>query len=245
MKTAKALTTSETACTEAAATADAELLRRAAAGDEEAFAALYRRHQPRLFRFALHMGAPAGLAEETCQEVFLKWLRSGFRFDPERGRLESYLCGVARHLLCDHFRHQAAETDWEEAGVEPADGALETWALMAQQERLAALQKALASLPWHYREVIALCDLSELSYAEAAVVLNCSPGTIASRRSRALKLLASKLQTQPATESTPPVENPRNATGRLAGLSGRSAAAARHLDGEDRSDKAKRRSGGP
>jgi RNA polymerase sigma-70 factor, ECF subfamily len=51
-------------------------------------------------------------------------------------------------------------------------------------------------LPEQYREVIALCDLEEMSYSDAAALLECSPGTVASRLHRARAMLKTKLSCQ-------------------------------------------------
>ena len=55
------------------------------------------------------------------------------------------------------------------------------------------LGKAVLALPEQYREVVALCDLEEMSYADAAALLECSPGTVASRLHRARAMLKTKL----------------------------------------------------
>jgi len=61
-------------------------------------------------------------------------------------------------------------------------------------ENLSALQQAVLSLPLHYREVVALCDLEELSYDEAARSIGCAVGTVRSRLHRAHGLLIQKLR---------------------------------------------------
>src|SRR5437667_4069459 len=81
-------------------TSDVDLLRRAMAGDEEAFARLYRRRQGSVYRFALQMSGRRSVAEEVTQEVFLALIREAGRFDPERGSVIAYLYGIARnHVL--------------------------------------------------------------------------------------------------------------------------------------------------
>ena len=50
------------------------------------------------------------------------------------------------------------------------------------------------ALPVKYREAVVLCDLQELSYADAAHVLGCAIGTIRSRLHRGRALLASRLR---------------------------------------------------
>jgi RNA polymerase sigma-70 factor (ECF subfamily) len=65
---------------------------------------------------------------------------------------------------------------------------------MARDQVSAAVWKAVLSLPEHYREAVVLCDLQELSYAQAAEALNCAIGTIRSRLHRGHEMLAKKLR---------------------------------------------------
>ena len=60
---------------------------------------------------------------------------------------------------------------------------------LSSSEALDSLRRALLALPEPYREVVALCDLEEMTYAEAATILECSAGTIASRLHRAHNIL--------------------------------------------------------
>src|SRR5262245_21706119 len=69
---------------------DEQLLARTLKGDEEAFAALYRRHQRPIYRFAIHMTRDRTIAEDVTQEVFLAVLENGRSFDPTRGSLLSF-----------------------------------------------------------------------------------------------------------------------------------------------------------
>ena len=56
-----------------------------------------------------------------------------------------------------------------------------------------AVRKSVLSLPADYREVVVLCELEGLEYAEAAVALGCPIGTVRSRLHRARALLLDKL----------------------------------------------------
>ncbi|MCI0420159.1 MAG: RNA polymerase sigma factor, partial [Acidobacteria bacterium] len=60
---------------------DDELLRLTRAGDESAFAALYRRYQGPIYRFSLQMSGNESVADDVTQEVFLALTRESFRFD--------------------------------------------------------------------------------------------------------------------------------------------------------------------
>jgi len=73
---------------------------------------------------------------------------------------------------------------------------------LLRREGIEELRRAVLALPKRYREVVLLCDLEEMDYADAATVLNCPVGTVRSRlhRARALLLEKLKLKREPRTE---------------------------------------------
>lgn len=176
---------------------DQELLARLRNGDEQAFVALYRRRQGAIYRFALHMSGSASLAEDIAQEVFLTLLRNEWGFDPERGTLSGYLFGIARKLVLRHLERSrpdvALETESDEGGMPELAVNQDPLAEITQRETLDALRRAVVTLPRRYREVVLLCDLEEVDYADAAVALGCPIGTVRSRLHRARALLLDKL----------------------------------------------------
>ena len=183
--------------------ADDELLARAAAGDEEAFAALYRRRGTAVYRFALGMTGSREAAEEVVQETFLALIEKPRSFDPGRGELGSYLYGVARNRGLRLFRKTGETVAWDE---ERHDSPAEPDALEAleEQDRVDRLRRALLALPQSYREAVVLCDLEELSYAAAAEALGTAIGTVRSRLHRARALLGERLGApRPAAKETP------------------------------------------
>ena len=64
---------------------------------------------------------------------------------------------------------------------------------LTRAESIDALRQAVLTLPVRYREAVVLCDLQEMSYADAAVALGCAVGTVRSRLHRGRALLALKL----------------------------------------------------
>src|SRR5579863_8998696 len=80
-------------------TRDVELLRRLAAGDEDAFLAFYRRHQGGLYRFAMHMSGNTQSAAGVVQETFLTLIRHNGKYDEQRGPPAAFLFGIARNHL--------------------------------------------------------------------------------------------------------------------------------------------------
>jgi RNA polymerase sigma-70 factor, ECF subfamily len=186
---------------------DEQLLLQALDGNEDAFTALYRQRQGPVYRFALHMSGSPHVAEEVTQEVFLFPLQRGRDFDPTRGALGAYLFGVARNYV-----RRAMEKSYTESAMttpaEEDDPSLVTefdpLDDLARSQTSKAVWKAVLSLPEHYREVVVLCDLQELSYADAAIALGCALGTIRSRLHRAHEMLVRKLQnTAPALVGFP------------------------------------------
>jgi RNA polymerase sigma-70 factor (ECF subfamily) len=176
---------------------DDELLIRLRNGDEEAFAALYRRRQAAIYRFALHMSGSMPAAEDVVQEVFLVLLREGCGFDPERGTLSGYLYGIARKLVLRHVERGrsdvALESGADDAELPELAVNDDPLAELTEREGIETLRRAVQALPRRYREVVVLCDLEEVDYADAAVALGCPIGTVRSRLHRARGLLLDKL----------------------------------------------------
>jgi RNA polymerase sigma-70 factor (ECF subfamily) len=179
---------------------ESDLLRRAIAGDEDAFRVLYRQFQGPIYRFALHMAGSPAVAEDVTQEVFMTLIEKKSRFDSSRGSLRSYFLGTTRNLLLRRFDtdhrfvalqesespNGAASGNHAEPSVQPSD--------LVRSENIERVRQAVLGLPAEYRETVVLCDLQELSYEQAAEVLGCPIGTVRSRLHRARTMLAEKLR---------------------------------------------------
>ena len=184
---------------------DEDLLRRIRSGDQEAFLGLYRRRQAAIYRFALHMSGAPEIGEDITQDVFMALLRDDCGFDSARGTLSGYLFGIARKLVLRHLERGRLDTVLDQAAEESGlpelavvDDPLRD---LTHRERVDSLRRAVQTLPRRYREVVVLCDLEEVDYADAAVVLDCPIGTVRSRLHRARALLLDKLnqERQPRT----------------------------------------------
>src|SRR4051812_37198773 len=177
---------------------DDELLLRIRSGDESAFLNLYRRRQAALYRFALHMSGSAPVAEDVTQDVFLAVLREDCGYDPERGTLSGYLFGIARKLILRQVErgraNVAIESDSDDATLPELAVDDDPLLDLTHREGIDALRRAVQALPRRYREVVVLCDLEEVDYADAAIALGCPIGTVRSRLHRARALLLEKLK---------------------------------------------------
>jgi RNA polymerase sigma-70 factor, ECF subfamily len=177
---------------------DQELLRRMAQGDEAAFGALYSRYRKRIFHFAWHMSGNDAMAEEITQEVFMHLIQNPRRYDPARGPLPAYMYGVARNLVRNALRQNPLELSITEEMLEVhEDDFTDRFDILASLTRTALLErlrKYILALPEQYREVLVLCDLEQMGHLEAAELLECSIGTVASRLHRARTLLRIRLR---------------------------------------------------
>ena len=183
---------------------DDQLLRRIIAGEEASFVCFYRRWQTRIYRFALHMSGSASVAEDVTQESFMSVIRDASRFDPALGTASAYLFGIARNQVLRRLEKDRMLVPFPEPNEAPLESRAKSNGNghhatsvqpidLARKQTIEHVREAVLSLPSHYREVVVLCDLQEMSYDEAAGALNCAIGTVRSRLHRARTLLAAKL----------------------------------------------------
>lgn len=186
---------------------DAELLAAIVAGDETAFVMLYARRRADVYRFAYAMAKSRTFAQDATQEVFLNVLENAARFDVAKGSVRAWLFGCARYIVLDRLR---LERRWSDQAVAEPSGPGSDEAVLSL-ERVARLHAAVTQLPLEYRETVVLCDLQELSYAEAANVLDCPIGTVRSRLHRGRALLATLLAERDVDVVGSPILRPSEA----------------------------------
>jgi RNA polymerase sigma-70 factor, ECF subfamily len=176
-------------------------------GDEEAFISLYRRRQPDIHRYVLGMSNSRMMTEDVTQEVFVNLIYHADRFDPARGSVRSFLYGIARNCLLQHFERERPYVPYDGDIAENESSALrKAWrpdltnplAQLTTAELLDDLRQAVLTLPLKYREAVVLCDLQEMDYVDAAAVMRCPVGTVRSRLHRGRELLVQKLKSSVA-----------------------------------------------
>ncbi len=171
-----------------------ELVRRARAGDDDAYAQLVREHQEVAFRTAFLITMSAAEAEDAAQDAFVKAHAALGRFrrgKPLRPWLLTIVANEARNRRASAGRRQQllrrAATEHDAGGREAPSSCPEAAVLSA--ERHASLLAALDTLSTTDRDVIVCRHLLDLSERETAAVVGCRPGTVKSRLSRALARL--------------------------------------------------------
>ena len=164
---------------------DDELVERSKAGDIAAFTALVTRHQDVALRVAYSI--VPGNAEDVVQEAFVKAYRALGRFRSGA----SFRPWILR-IVTNEARNRRRQDGRQDRLAVRNAGRRETtgWATpedaVINEEDRQRLAAAVSSLPPADREAIALRWFVGLSEAEMAVVLQCRPGTVKSRLSRAL-----------------------------------------------------------
>ena len=193
---------------DSSARSDAELVRLAQSGDEEAFGELMRLHHEPVFRLVAGIVRHEQDARDLCQEIWVTiWQRIGtFRQD---SKFTTWLHPIAVRRAVDHLRKRrrwfdrflpfaTSAEEREESTTplasEPVDPAPDVRSELERAERRELFERTLASLPPIHRTVLALREVQGLSYDEIAKLLRCRPGTVMSRLFHARRLLARKLK---------------------------------------------------
>jgi RNA polymerase sigma-70 factor (ECF subfamily) len=171
-----------------AAADPAEWVRRARAGDPQAFAVLVERHERMVLRTALRLLGRLDLAQDAAQDAFLRLHRHIGRIDESR-ELGPWLYRVVVNVCRDVARrgHGARLVALEDAAVlvSPVDGAREREDAVARNEQRRLVQAALLTLPAREREAIVLRDIEGLPTEDVARILGTSAGTVRSQVSTA------------------------------------------------------------
>lgn len=171
------------------------LVRRAAAGDENAYGRLVQLYHTRLFNFVRSMVRNDELAEDITQESLVKAYFSLSRLE-NPGSFKSWLFRIANNNTLDYLRKkklamvdvdESIRESYVEAGT-PEDGAV-------SRARSAHIREALNKLKPDQRAILVMCDLQGLSYAEIAEALRIPFGTVQSRIFYARKKLKEFLDT--------------------------------------------------
>lgn len=176
---------------------DAELVRRARAGDAAAFGELVSRHEARVLRLVRGM-VPGPDAEDVAQDAFLKAWRKLPEFD-ERARFYTWIYRIAANTALDwrkrerYRRHGALPETAEGDDALPSEGP-DARTSAQRRELAAAIDAAVARLPDHYHRIVVLREVEGLSYEEISETLGISKGTVESRLFRARERLREALK---------------------------------------------------
>jgi len=170
---------------------DAALMRRVAAGDAAAARQLVTRYLPQAVALARRMLNDAAEAEDVGQEAMLRLWQMAARWR-EDAPVGAWLYRVAHNLAIDRIRRRRPTIDVD-AAVGLADPAPTPAERLAERERKAAVERAIASLPERQRTAITLVHTLEMGNIEAAATMEISVEALESLLSRGRRALRAAL----------------------------------------------------
>lgn len=159
-------------------------------GARRDFDRIYRSLFPTLFRVAYRICLDQGLAEDICQEAFMRYLRRPAAL-PDLDQTKFWLLRVVRNLSLNvekrRKRELRANRDVTRAPRWTQDETAE--GEMLRSETRSAVQSALGSLPINLRTALVMREYGGLSYREIAAVLRISESNVKVRVFRARQRL--------------------------------------------------------
>jgi RNA polymerase sigma-70 factor, ECF subfamily len=175
--------------------ADADVVARVLAGDDDAYEALVRRHQDSIYRHARGMGLDHDTSLDLVQDAFVKaYTRLGDCHEPER--FGAWLFRIARNLCVDHVRNVRQSTvplsSLADAQEIPDDN-------HGPSDDLEAVGTALERLSPALREAFLLKHDAGYTYEEIAALTDASPSAVKMRVHRARAALCEFLAEQGIT----------------------------------------------
>ncbi len=164
-----------------------ELLERFAAGDLDAFEALFRQHQKQVYAWIVRVVRDSGIAEDLTVETFWRIYRSRARFDPA-ANFGAWAYRIATNAALDHLRRSRRETELPDdlAAVARPDPAV-------RSETRERIRHAFSRLPAKYRLVATLALIEEEPYEKIAEAAGISAALVKVRVFRAVRMLRKQL----------------------------------------------------
>lgn len=175
------------------ARSDDDLMRLTQAGSKHAFAALIKRHAPRVVQLCSRFVGCSSLGQELAQDTWVAvWQRRDSYATP--GGFMPWVISIARNRCRNELRRRKIRQDrapWVEADAEPSP---EQITAMLLEERRRHVRDAVAELPEAMREALLLRYGEQLRYDEIESVVGASESTLRSRVHHGLSLLRKKLE---------------------------------------------------
>jgi RNA polymerase sigma-70 factor, ECF subfamily len=187
---------------------DRNLLARVAAGDASALDTLMTQYSARVYRLAYGITRSAPDAEEVVQDVFLQIINKGAGFEG-RAALGSWIYRITTNLSLNKRRGKRRELETSLDDLLPTflpDGhragdrafVVADWSATPDRELLSGesrrlLEAAIDRLPEHYRAVLVLRDVEELSNEEVAEIVGDTVAAVKTRLHRARMALREQL----------------------------------------------------
>lgn len=153
-----------------------------------------------LYNFARWLVRNQSDAEDLVQETYRKALHSFASFRPGtnfRGWIFRILKNSFLSSRSDLERKMTVAMESEQDGSELAAERETPETILIERSNRQLLQRAIDELPAHYREVLLLCEVEEMSYQQIAETLSIPIGTVMSRLARARRAIRESFKSGP------------------------------------------------
>ena len=155
-------------------------------GDEEALENIYVLLKPSLYTFIFRYSRDEQLSIDIVQDSFLKLQRYRNYYNPDKGRIKSYLFQIAYRLMIDRLNRRKK---WRTLLPFLTPAMNET---IQHADRI-TIRDAIAKLPEKQRAVVLLFYYHDMPQEEIAAILDIPKGTVKSRLHKAIQLLKHEL----------------------------------------------------
>jgi RNA polymerase sigma-70 factor (ECF subfamily) len=178
------------------ATSDAPIMRAFSRGESEAAEELYDRYAPRIYGLGMVMLGSDAAAQDLVQDTFVKLWRSAERYDPQRGKLDTWVLLVARSLAIDGIRRRVLDARTAEASAPLREMSAESGPeeIAETKDMAGRARAAMSGLSDGQRAALELAYFGGKTSAEVAELEGIPLGTAKTRIRTALLRLREALE---------------------------------------------------
>ena len=170
---------------------DEELIASFQNGNEQAYIELVRRYRDRLMTFVFRFVGDMELSEDIVQDTMLK-VYTHKHYYKEIAKFSTWIYTIAGNLAKTELRKRKrrkvtllSQMNTDDRKYEIPSKELQSEDIVQGEYTERYIQKAILQLPLHFRTVVILRDIQELSYEEISKIVNVPLGTVKSRINRA------------------------------------------------------------
>ena len=176
------------------------LVKKTLAGNKKAFESIIEQHQRLVSHIVFRMIQNASDREDICQDVFLKVYQNlrGFQFE---AKLSTWIARIAYNTCLSYLEKRRVplfdDLTTQEQTIETVSGcSVRPDEIIEGREVFSLLQNEIEKMPVHYRTIVTLYHLDQISYKEIGEMMELPEGTVKSYLFRARKLLKERLLTK-------------------------------------------------
>ena len=179
---------------------DEELIASFQNGNEQAYIELVRRYRDRLMTFVFRFVGDMELSEDIVQDTMIK-VYTHKHYYKEIAKFSTWIYTIAGNLAKTELRKRKrrkvtllSQMNTDDRKYEIPSTELQSEDIVQGEYTERYIQKAILQLPLHFRTVVILRDIQELSYEEISKIVNVPLGTVKSRINRARLQLQQRLK---------------------------------------------------